>query len=411
VKNHAMTLSLAALTLATLGGCASLGSAPEAKGTASRPQLNTEQATQATIATHFARAGQVEALANDPWDPVANGIGNIAKVKPTYTVAADGSGSHLSVQAAVDSAITSGGTARVYILVKPGTYREQLCTKGAPPITLYGLDSDASKVLIVNNKANGTPKDPKVVLNACEGQAGKTAYGTSGSSTVLAYSDGFQAKNLTFSNDFDESTAKNGLQAVAISTTGDKIIFENVRFLGNQDTLQVKSPNVGQLARVYVKNAYIEGDVDYVFGRAVAVFDHSEFKSLTRSGSEGGFVFAPSHAQIFPVGFLVINSKFTSDGKSPAGSLSLGRAWDDSSGTYVAKNGTKYLPNGQLIIRDSVIGDHINAAAPWNKAASTNRPFSSAKPVSVKFGKPAVETEFPVNRLFEYHNSGPGAAK
>lgn len=410
MKNKNLTLGLAAVTVALLSGCASWCEAPEAKSTATRPQLSTDQAaTQATLAAHFARAGQVEELASDPWDPAKNGIGDVKSLKPTFIVAADGSGSHKTIQDAVDAAVKAGGTARVNILVKPGTYRGQVCIKNAPPITLYGLDSDASKVVIVDNKSNGTPKDPNLVLNACEGQAGKASYGTSGSTTFLAYADGFQAKNLTFANDFDESTAKNGLQAVAVSTTGDKLIFENVRFLGNQDTLQVKSPNVGVLARAYFTNVYVEGDVDFVFGRGIAVFDKAEFKSLTRAGSEGGFVFAPSHAQIFPAGFLVLNSKFTSDGKSPAGSFSLGRAWDDSSGAYTAKDGKKYLPNGQVIVRNSVIGEHINVAAPWNKAASTNRPFSADKPLTVKFVN--AETEFPVNRLFEYRNGGPGAAK
>lgn len=410
MKKSIVTLGTATLTLALLGGCASFGGSTEAKSTPTRPQLGSEQAiTVANAAAHFARAGQIEELANEPWDPAQNGIGDVSKVTPIFVVAADGSGTNTTVQGAIDSAIRAGGNTRVWILVKPGTYREQVCTKGAPPLTLYGLDPDASKVLIVNNKANGTPKDPKVVLNACEGQADKPTYGTSGSTTFLAYSDGFQAKNITFANDFDESTQKNGLQAVAVTTTGDKVIFENVRMLGNQDTLQVKSPNVGTVSRVYVSGSYIEGDVDFVFGRAAAVFDHTEFKSLTRAGSEGGFVFAPSHAQNYPVGFLVTHSKFTSDGKSPAGSFSLGRAWDDSSGAYTAKDGKKYLPNGQVIIRDSVIGDHINVTAPWNKAASTSRPFSSDKPVTIKFAN--AETEFPVNRMFEYHNTGAGAAK
>lgn len=411
MNKKVITLGTAALSLALLSACANMEGTPATiQGTPERPQLSSAQAASlATIPAHFARAGQIEALENDPWDPLKDGIGDVSKFTPIFVVAADGSGTNTTVQSAIDAAIRAGGSTRVWILVKPGTYREQVCTKGAPPITLYGLDKDPSKVLIVNDKSNGTPKDPAVVLNACEGQSGKNTYGTSGSTTFLAYSDGFQAKNITFSNDFDESSAKKGLQAVAVTTTGDKVIFENVRMLGNQDTLQVKSPNVGTVSRVFVNDSYIEGDVDFVFGRAAAVFDKTEFKSLTRSGSEGGFVFAPSHAQIYPVGFLVLNSKFTSDGKSAPGTFSLGRAWDDSSGSYTAKDGKKYLPNGQVIIRDSVIGDHINVNAPWNKAASTNRPFSSDKPVTISFVK--VETEFPANRMFEYHNAGPGAAK
>jgi pectin methylesterase-like acyl-CoA thioesterase len=63
------------------------------------------------------------------------------------------------------------------------------------------------------------------------------------------------------------------------------------------------------------------------------------------------------------------------------------------------------------VIRNSVIGTHINAVSPWSGAASTNRAFSADKPVTIQFGNPKVDTEFPANRLYESGNSGPGAAK
>jgi hypothetical protein len=60
-------------------------------------------------------------------------------------------------------------------------------------------------------------------------------FGTTGSSTVFIYSNDFTAKNISFEN----SSGKVG-QAVAVLTTGDRIAFENCRFLGNQDTLYLK---------------------------------------------------------------------------------------------------------------------------------------------------------------------------
>lgn len=399
------TLGLSALLLAA---CATTGvDMSKLAGTAERPQLTAAQAAGQNLAAYFAKTGEVDALKSDPWDPSKNGIGEIKSFKPMFTVAADGSGSHKTVQSAITAAIAKGGKERIYIQVKPGTYRERVCFKDGPQITLYSTDSNAAKVLIVDNKANGTKKEKDVVLNDCEGRKGATSYGTSGSTTFLAYSDGFQAKNLSIANDYDESISPKGTQAVALTTRGDKIILDNVRLLGNQDTLQIKSPSVGEVNRVYVTNSYIEGDVDFVFGRAVAVFDKVEFHSLERSGSEGGYVFAPSHAQIFPYGFLVMNSKFTGKGK-----VKLGRAWDDSSGAHTAKDGKVHLPNGMLVIRDSVLGAHIDGVTPWDKAASTKRPYNSQKPQTVSFGKPKkVPTEFPVNRLYEFNNSGPGAAK
>jgi pectinesterase len=368
---------------------------------AMRPQLSAADAAKHTMANYFAKGGDIEELVNDPWDPVKNGIGDVKMLKPTFTVAADGSGTHKTVQAAMDAAREKGGKDRIYVLVKPGTYREQVCLKNAPPVTIYGMEADASRVVIVNNKANGTKKEKGVVLNDCEGRESATSYGTSGSSTFLAYSDAFQAKNLTVANDYDESISPKGTQAVALNTRGDKVILDNVRLLANQDTLMMKSPNTGAISRAYVTNSYIEGDVDYVFSRAIAVFDKVEFKSLG-ARSQTGYVFAPSHPQNYPYGFLVINSKFTSDGK--ASNLSLGRAWDDSSGIYTDKAGKVWLPNGMLVIRDSEIGKHIDANAPWGKAASTNRPYSSVAEQVVKFGKSKADTTFPLNRLFEYNN-------
>ncbi len=410
MKIQQSSLAIAVLSTILLAGCATSLEGPIAASTAKRPQLGADQAAGHTMAAYFAKGGNIEALEADPWDPVKNGIGDVAKLKPTFTVAADGSGTHKTVQAAIDAVTAKGGTERVYILVKPGVYRGQVCMKDTAPVTLYGLDNDPTKVVIVNNIGAGTKKDKEVTANACEGRKGADTYGTSGSTTFLAYADGFQAKNLTFSNDYDESVnPKSGTQAVALNTRGDKVILDNVRLLGNQDTLMMKSLNVGTIARAYVTNSYIEGDVDFVFSRALTVFDKVEFKSLTnREGSEGGFVFAPSHPQNYTYGFLVTNSKFTSDANKDGKKISLGRAWDDSGGVYTAKDGSKFLPNGMVVIRSSYIGAHIDAESPWNKAASTSRPFDSEKAQTVKFGK--EDATFPANRLFEFRNSGPGAA-
>lgn len=417
MKNKQSMLGLAILSTLVMAGCATSGgsSAPAGSsavpaavkpvGDAGRPQLSDAQAAQHTPAAYFARGGNIESPKADAWDPVANGIGDVKGFKPVFTVAADGSGTHKNVQEAIDAAMKRGGKDRIYILVKPGTYRGQVCVKGDAAITLYGMDADAGKVVLVDNKSNGTPKEKGVANNACESRTNNDSFGTSGSSSFFAYADNFQAKNLTFANDFDESSAKRGLQAVAITTRGDKLIFENVRFLGNQDTLQPSSSSGNTIARSYFSNVYIEGDVDYVFGRGVAVFDKAEFKSLARDGSEGGYVLAPSHSQLYPYGFLVMNSKFTSDGKLPAGTADLGRAWDDSSGALKTADGKTWLPNGMVVVRDSAIGAHIDPKTPWAEAASTKRAFSSDKPVTAKFGNPKVDTEFPVNRLFEYRNT------
>jgi len=293
----------------------------------------------------------------------------------------------------------------------PGTYREMICIKAGPPITLYSTSTDASQTVIVNNANAGrmyvdattTPQ-----WNTCAATnppAAAANYGTSGSAAVAIYVKDFQAKNLTFQNDFDETGMSNNLQAVALMTQADKLVFENVRVLGNQDTLYVKSNNVDNVYRAYFKGCYVEGDVDFIFGRGVMVLDGCtiNYTSARRGPTNGGNVISPSTDARNLYGTLIINSMFTADSATNAGTVKLGRAWDEggSSGAamWPATAGATNYPNGQAVIRQSMLGAHINGTAPWDNAASTNRPYSST-----------ATANYPANRLFEYMNTGAGAA-
>ena len=155
-------------------------------------------------------------------------------------------------------------------------------------------------------------------------------YGTSGSAAVAFYARDFQAKNLTFANDYAEVGTSN-IQAVALMTQNDKQIYENVRVLGNQDSLYVKTGNVDTVQRAYFKNCYVEGDTDFIFGRATFVLDNCEIKYLgaRRGATSGGYVVSPSTDFRNAYGLLIINSMFTSDGVPNAGTVFLGRAWDE----------------------------------------------------------------------------------
>jgi len=369
---------------ATDGGAGAGG--PALAGTSTRPQLESPDAARYTTLAYLAQAGTIGSLVTDGWDPTG-GVADVSTLVPTYTVADDGSGSHATVQAAITAAASAGGTDRIGILVKPGTYREVVCVpKNAPPITLYGAGDDATAVTIVADNYAGKPVDANA--NPCSGPS-STSYGTSGSATFAVFASGFEAKNLTFSNDYVE-TASGSNQAVALMTQGDQLVFENVRVLGNQDTLYVKTPSTLTVARAYFKSCYVEGDVDFIFGRGTAVFDGCTLNVLTaRQGSKGGNVLAPSTAAANPYGFLVTRSTFTAAAGTPANLIALGRAWDEGVTCYTPGAS----PNGQALVRESVLGAQLRTANPWSAAATTARPFSAAG-----------------NRLWEYQNSGPGAA-
>ncbi len=371
---------------------------PELAGSSTRPQLTDASENAFTIAQYLRRAGTLEAgLAEDPWDPTA-GVGDVSSFTPVYRVATSG-GTHTSVQGAIDAAVANAGDARVYIEVAAGTYREVVCVpSSAPPITLYGSGADASATTIVFNNYSGKSKAAGTSANPCNPSTDSTTYGTSGSATFAAYADEFQAANLTFANDTDESTASGGVQAVALLTQADRIVFERVRVLGNQDSLSVKTSNVSRVERAYFKDCYVEGDTDFIFGRGTFVLDGCTIHSVTNR-VDSGVVAAPSTDARNPYGILFINSTFTAD--AGAGAIHLARAWDESQGdvdTYKANVASGVYPNGQATFRGCVMGAHIAKAAPYRDAATTGRPYSS------------VATDVPANRFYEFDNTGAGAA-
>jgi pectinesterase len=283
------------------------------------------------------------------------------------TVAADGSGDFTTVQAAVD-AVPAGNTARFTIDVEPGTYRGQVIIPADKPnILLRGRGARPEQVVITDDRANGTPRPD-----------GGT-WGTSGSASVTVDGAGFAARNLTFANSFDEAAHPEitGRQAVAVLTRADRIQFDTVRFIGNQDTLYLNSPAADVPARIYLRRCYVEGDVDFIFGRGTAAFDRCRIHALDRgSAPNNGYVTAPSTSITNPHGLLFVACAFTSD--APAASVHLGRPWHPSND-----------PNaiGQTIIRDSWLGAHVGPA-PWSD-----------------FGTWSWRDA----RFAEYHNRGPGA--
>ncbi|MCZ9336631.1 pectinesterase family protein, partial [Streptomyces sp. TRM76130] len=131
--------------------------------------------------------------------------------------------------------------------------------------------------------------------------------------------------HLTFSNDFDEAAHElNGEQALAVKTTGDRIVFEDTAFLGNQDTLMTDSPKLDVISRVYIRDSYIEGDVDFIYGRATTVVERSVIRALSRgSASNNGYLTAASTWTGNPYGFLITHSRIVSD--APDGTFHLGR--------------------------------------------------------------------------------------
>jgi hypothetical protein len=79
--------------------------------------------------------------------------------------------------------------------------------------------------------------------------------------------------NMTFHN----LTQKGGSQAETIKHSGQQSIVKNCKFMSFQDTLCLN----GQM---YLKDSYIEGDVDYIWGYGTVYFDRCQIHTLTTKG-------------------------------------------------------------------------------------------------------------------------------
>lgn len=237
-------------------------------------------------------------------------------------VAKDGSGDFKTVQAAIDSITDS--TKETVIQIKNGTYMEKIHI-WKPNVTLIGENVNET-VLTYDDYAKKLFDDG-------------TKYGTFHSYTVLVAGNNFKASNITFAN-----TAGRGSevgQALAAYVDADKVSFENCRFLGSQDTLFTGPlppvPMAGGLfgspmeeypkipGRQYYKNCYIEGDVDFIFGTATAVFENCEIFSFERDREVNGYVTAASTQEGQEYGYVFINCSLTSDARPKT--VYLGRPW------------------------------------------------------------------------------------
>ena len=164
-----------------------------------------------------------------------------------------------------------------------------------------------------------------IVNSLSSGDAG----GTSQSATFTTKAAGFQLMNLTSRTTSRRPPAAATSRRSRSTPPGDKTVLQNVRLHGFQDTFYVDSPNATAIARVYVKDSYIEGDTDFIFGRAVLVIDGGTIHYLaSRKGTGSGVHFAPSTHVNNMYGFLAIRVNFTAESGAPSNKIPLGRSWD-----------------------------------------------------------------------------------
>jgi pectate lyase/pectin methylesterase-like acyl-CoA thioesterase len=389
------------LLAAALLGCAQGPGLAPTHSTPGRPQLDAATAARQTVADYLAQGAT-------PWAP-----GEVQVGKPDFIVAADGSGTHRTLQAAIAALpARNAGARRWTIQLQPGVYREVVCARDKAPFTLTGMPGDPAAVVVVAGRYNAQRKAPGEAGGPCDPAPGAPTWGTPGSASVAILSDDVQLAHLSIANDamervrdgigYPEGAGESGgAQGVALRVQGDRILMDGVRLVGHQDTLMAGG------GRVLVRHSVIAGDVDFIFGDATLVITDSSILSRggRRKPGNGGHVLAPSTAHDQRLGFLVVNSRFLAEpGVAPA-SFSLGRAWD-----FAVPQGQwkpNESPNGQALVRNSRLGGHI---APWS-ASTSRRPFSAEGPLAnrmAEFGNVQFEAD-PAREVLAA-NDGWGAA-
>ncbi len=249
----------------------------------------------------------------------------------TIHVAKDGSGEYSTIQAALDS-LSANDQSGTLIRIHKGIYRERVTVR-APHVTLQG-DSPEDTVLTYGLYA---------FMKMPDGQN----RGTFRSYSCLIDTHDFTARDMTFEN----SSGSGALvgQALALYVDGDRIVFDNCRLLGGQDTLFTaplppkeiqpggfigpKRDAPRENGRHYYKNCYIEGDVDFVFGGATAYFEGCEFFSKNRNEEINSYVTAASTPEGRPYGYVMRGCRFTGD--CPPATAYLGRPWRDYAKTVL----------------------------------------------------------------------------
>lgn len=358
------------------------GKLPVTAASSTRLMLDDSAAASYTVAKAL--------TGSDAWAPQALNAGqpNAGRLYPAsftadYVVAKDGSGSYTTIQAALNAAAASTAS-RVYIQVKAGTYTEQLVVPASATtaITLYSTESSPSSVLVTSSLAQvstaadykalvgstyetsvyytSNTTEGKTVYNACSVKTG--TIGKECSTTIRIRNNGFNAVNMSFVNAWGDTDASNNQALAAMVEKVDQVIFDNVRLASNQDTLYLA--NSGK--RTYFAGGEITGDVDFIFGPGVGVFNGTTIRYTGARKPSGGFIAAPSTLATQSYGLVFNACVFLADDATTDDSVYLARQWDDGSGSV-----------GKMIVRNSVLGRHVSVSnGPWrattiNNAAAT----------------------------------------
>jgi pectin methylesterase-like acyl-CoA thioesterase len=173
----------------------------------------------------------------------------LARNPDRLVVAANGGADFCTVQGDVDQVEPHRDKPAV-IFIRKGRYDE-----------LVRVGRERSRVHLVGEDRKGTVIASANNDNLNPGWIQRAVLGVEG--------DDFVLENLTVHN----MTPYKGSQAEAVYINADRCELRNADFLSFQDTLNLNG-------RVRVRDCYVEGDVDYVWGYGTACFEHCQLRTI-----------------------------------------------------------------------------------------------------------------------------------
>ncbi|KAG6504437.1 hypothetical protein ZIOFF_036770 [Zingiber officinale] len=239
------------------------------------------------------------------------------EVQADAVVAADGSGTHTTIQEAIefvtlkasDDGVSSEKGSTKVIYVKAGTYKEYV-----------NVARKQNNVMLM-----GDGKGKSVIVGSRSVGEGWTTYRTA---TVAAMGSGFIAKGLTIINNSGPSKH----QAVALRVGADKSVVYQCSIQGYQDTLYTHSN------RQFYTETDIYGTVDFIFGNSAVVLQNCYIQPRKPGGGQKNSITAQGRSdpnQNTGISF----HKSRIQGSSDLGGTAtyLGRPWQKYSRTVVLK--------------------------------------------------------------------------
>lgn len=228
------------------------------------------------------------------------------------------------------------------IVLAPGRYVEHVAIPARrQPLTIRSESGRAEDVVLTFGLSQGDrDRTGMEIVQDC--------------ATLTVDADEVTIRGITIENSFDKrlQPKRANQQALALRTRGDRILVEDCVLRARQDTALLDTPSYAAVSRVHLRRCLVEGDVDFVYGRATAVLEQCAIRSIGP-----GYITAPSTARENPRGFLFLGCEIVADADVPAGSVRLGRPWHP---------GRKPDAIGQAWFVGCELGEHIAADA-WSE--------------------------------------------